>query len=857
MHRRFVLLAALLLCGVSGLANWAPRAHAQLESLSSKFSGGGSADAQDSAKLTLKAVIEPAEGQRPARLVITGQIAPGWHTYSITQAPNGPIRSKIKLPPSSDYRLLGDFTVSPAAEIHEYADIWPGLKVEEHSGKVTWQAPIEFAAGVDPARLEIAGSVYAQLCAESCLPPHDYKFVATAGPGTGRAASAGSSRTVSASKSTPPPSPAPAVTPVPSSPKASGSATNPGEPPAGSEVLRTAHVSIRGRIEPGVVAPGGKARLMLTATPAEPWYLYALADYDSDEPGNPKPTLVELESNPPITFGRPVASTEPATKMFETHLIRYHGREVSWSVPISIPADTRPGDYPIAGLIGFMSCKDGSCDPPTAAQFSGTLRVAHGPQTAVPLQFVPAKYDQVRRLGATRLSAAMAPGAGSAATEPAALREYEVIEVNGVRATSLPMILVFSFLGGLILNVMPCVLPVIGLKILSFVEQGGHSPRRILMLNLIYSAGMILVFLVLATLAVTLNLSWGQHFNSVPFTITLAALVFAMALSFLGVWEIPIPGFVGSGVTAEVASREGAAGAFAKGIVTTVLATPCSGPYLGAVFGFTVGQPPAITYLVFATIGLGMASPYLVIGAFPRLIRFLPKPGAWMDTFKQMMGFVLLGTVVFLFTALNRDYFVPTFALLVGIWAACWWIGRMPFTLSPGRRLLGWLEGAVVTAVVGSFAFTWLVPHPNVLPWQPFSRTALSQLTGQGKTVLVDFTANWCLTCQLNLKNAIETEAVRKRIETNGVVPLLADWSNQEASSDEIQPMLRDLNSNDIPLLAIFPADRPGKVYVLRAIISQRQLLDALAEAGPSSPASAQASAADQPRAAEPGGTRR
>ena len=133
--------------------------------------------------MTLKAAIEPAEGKRPAKLVIAAQIAPGWHTYSITQAPNGPIRSKIKLPPSSDYRLLGDFTASPAAEVHEYADIWPGLKVEEHTGKVTWQAPIELAAGVDPARLEIAGSVYARLCAESCLPPQDYKFVATAWPG--------------------------------------------------------------------------------------------------------------------------------------------------------------------------------------------------------------------------------------------------------------------------------------------------------------------------------------------------------------------------------------------------------------------------------------------------------------------------------------------------------------------------------------------------------------------------------------------------------------------------------------------------------------------------------------------------
>ena len=124
-----------------------------------------------------------------------------------------------------------------------------------------------------------------------------------------------------------------------------------------------------------------------------------------------------------------------------------------------------------------------------------------------------------------------------------------------------------------------------------------------------------------------------------------------------------------------------------------------------------------------------------------------------MDTFKQFMGFVLLGTVVFLLHSIQQDYFIPTFALLIGIWAACWWVGRMPITLSPGRRLLGWLEGAVVTAVIGSFAFTWLVPHPNVLPWQPFSRATLAQLTGQGKTVLVDFTASWCLTCQCQFEN--------------------------------------------------------------------------------------------------------
>jgi suppressor for copper-sensitivity B len=850
MHRRFALLTILLWLAVLGLGSWP--AHAQLDALTGKFQGGGA----DSAKLSVRAVVEPVPGGRGARLVITGQVAPTWHIYSITQPPGGPIRSKIKIPPSNDYRV-GEFTANPAADVHEYADIWPGLKVEEHVGKVTWTAPIEFAAGVDPAKVDLAGSVYAQICADSCLPPRDYKFVTTIAPG------------VTATDAGRPPTPAKAVAQTNPAAQSSGAppvvappavAAHVEQPPA-SEVLSAAHATLRGKIEPATVAPGGQAQLVLTAEPKSPYYLYALADRDFEEPGSPKPTLIEFDPSPALTFGRPVASAEPASKKFDGRPILYHGKAVNWTTTVTVPADTQPGDYPISGMIGFMTCQDGSCDLPTAAHFSATLRVSPAGGAVAPLRFLPGKYEQARRLAEARASiggvAQTAEGRAPLVLGAAGDRQYEVIEVNGVRPTSLPMILLFGFVGGLILNVMPCVLPVIGLKILSFVEQGGQSPGRILLLNVIYSAGMMAVFLILATLAVTLNLSWGQHFNSLPFTIGLTTLVFAMALSFLGVWEIPIPGFVGSGASAKAIAREGVGGAFAKGVITTILATPCSGPYLGAVFGFTVGQPPMITYLVFATIGLGMASPYLVIGAFPRLVKFLPKPGAWMDLFKQLMGFVLLGTVVFLFRIIDRDYLVPTFALLVGVWLACWWIGRAPIFQPPLRKLLTWLEASVVAVVVGSFAFTWLIPHPNILPWQPFSRGALAQLTSEGKTVLVDFTANWCLTCQFNLKNAIDTEAVRELIEANGVVPLLADWRDDEDSSNEFQAMLHELNSNDIPLLAVFPAGQPNKAYVLRAIISQHQLLDVLAQAGPSRGGKAQASAVDHSPSTEPGSARR
>jgi thiol:disulfide interchange protein len=263
-----------------------------------------------------------------------------------------------------------------------------------------------------------------------------------------------------------------------------------------------------------------------------------------------------------------------------------------------------------------------------------------------------------------------------------------------------------------------------------------------------------------------------------------------------------------------------------------LLATPCSGPLLGAVFGYTLKVPPPITYLVFFSIGLGMASPYLLIGAFPRLMRLLPKPGAWMDTFKQMMGFVMLGTIVFFFSFMDRQYLVATFAMMVGLWAGCWWIGRVSLVEPLGKRLLAWGEGGVFALAVGVFAFTFLTPRESIIPWQNFSRQTLAKLTEEGNTVLVDFTAEWCLNCKLNLKHAIETKPVRELIDKNKVVPLLADYTS---ASPEIKQMLESLNSGSIPVLAVFPAGKPlEQAIVMRDIISQQQVLDALAQAGPS-----------------------
>ena len=193
---------------------------------------------------------------------------------------------------------------------------------------------------------------------------------------------------------------------------------------------------------------------------------------------------------------------------------------------------------------------------------------------------------------------------------------------------------------------------------MSFVNQAGESRSRVFALNLWYSLGLMSVFLVFATLAIALGLGWGQQNQYDSFNIVMISVIFVMGLSFIGVWEIPIPGFVGSSEMAKSAEKEGPVAAYIKGIITTLLAIPCSGPGLGIALTYCAkqmaensGTQGAINvYLVFIALGIGMAFPYLVIGAKPSLVRFLPKPGGWMETFKELMGYVLLATIVFIMT---------------------------------------------------------------------------------------------------------------------------------------------------------------------------------------------------------------
>ena len=563
-------------------------------------------------------------------------------------------------------------------------------------------------------------------------------------------------------------------------------------------------LTIRGHVElkPDKAPP--IKRLVLTLTPDEAYHVFAYEDTDTVVYS--KPTLIVVTSDDFVS-GRPTtdAALYESKALPDSPPRPYHEGEVTWTADLYLADDVESGASLLTGVVGFQTCTGEQCDFPRGVAFEAELGVGQEKSNSIiPLKFVESNYGSVAATAQKRAELGNWPPPSQTTSVDAAAPGVTIVTTagnsRGVTASgtldaSVPAILGMAFLAGLILNVMPCVLPVIGLKIMAFVQQAGESRWRVFALNLLFSLGLLAVFLVLATVAYVAKVGWGAQFSNTGFNLILISIVFVFALAMLGVWEIPIPGFVGSGKAMDVAEREGYVGAFCKGVLTTILATPCTGPFLGPALGWAIKQPAWLNYTTFAMVGLGMASPYLIIGAFPRLISFLPKPGAWMETFKQLMGFVLMATVVWIFSFLEVSYRVRTLSLLLALAFACWWVGRIPLTASLARKIEAWTGsiGAVVAVCLVGFAsgkyvipyvipsvallvglgISWLLISRTVaanrivawggatvvmalallvvvvtlrsaeLPWEEFTKVRLDQLREQGQTVLVDFTADW------------------------------------------------------------------------------------------------------------------
>src|SRR5436190_23834635 len=672
--RPLEILAALALLAAIASAQAPPGVESSIPqsklSLRELLGGGGAGG--DSGHVNFAAFFEIDKESRKGTLTLSAIIDPGWHIYSLTQPDGGPGKSELKLAKTSDMVLLGTFQPDRPPHVKP-PEIFP-VNSEEHEGVVNWSVPIELSEGVQPEALTIDLTYSGQVCKDGvggmCIPIFGQKVAA----------------------------------------KFAGYIEKSATPGEYHSDPSQAQLVLKGHIEPAAVTRGGKAKLVITAIPNPGWHVYAYAAKDPDIVGANKPTLIYLSPLASWTQSSLKASDPPKTKPATAGLPeqRFHDEPVTWTIELTVPADSPQGEVVLSGYVGFQTCDEKSCLPPQAIKFQAGLPVRVAAQTGqIPLEFKA--VDRVA-FSKTKSVAGYNYVAKLVTEHPAPTGQVDWQAL-------LPMI-GFGLLGGLILNLMPCVLPVIGLKLLSFVQQGGHSRGKIFALNLWFALGLLSVFLVLATAAAFANLGWGQQFTYTWFKVTMVVVVFAFALSFLGVCDVPIPGFAQTDMSSKLQHHEGASGAFFKGVFTTLLATPCSGPFLGPVFAFTLAQPPLVTYVLFGSVGLGMASPYLVIGAFPALVRWLPKPGHWMETVKHLMGFVLLGTVVYLFSTLNAVYFIPTLALVMAVWLACWIIGRVPVYETASKQLRQWIVGAAAAAAIGWLSFTFLAPEPHLYPWQ-------------------------------------------------------------------------------------------------------------------------------------------
>jgi thiol:disulfide interchange protein DsbD len=386
----------------------------------------------------------------------------------------------------------------------------------------------------------------------------------------------------------------------------------------------------------------------------------------------------------------------------------------------------------------------------------------------------------------------------------------------------------------MILNIMPCVLPVIALKILGFVSQAKESPARVRQLGLVYGAGVLVSFLVLAAFVIGLKAAghkagWGIQFSNPLFIVGLTALVTLVALNLFGVFEVTLGGRA-MNAAGGLASQHGASGAFFNGVLATALATPCTAPFLGVALGFAFAQPSAIIVLMFLAVGLGLATPYVVLSWQPAWLKFLPKPGVWMERFKVAMGFPMLATAFWLASLATSFYGDRTWWLgvfLVFLGAAAWVFGEF---YQRGSKRRGVAIFATLLLLIAGLAWPleaglrWRLPTPDAAgekflarvpegyPWQRWSPEAVAKARAEGRPVIVDFTAKWCQTCNISVKPGLEAKRVTEKLAQLNAVALLADYT---LLPPEISDELERFDRRGVPLVLVYPRDATQPPIIL------------------------------------------
>lgn len=423
-------------------------------------------------------------------------------------------------------------------------------------------------------------------------------------------------------------------------------------------------------------------------------------------------------------------------------------------------------------------------------------------------------------------------------------------------------VLLSAFVGGLLLNLMPCVFPVLSVKILGFARQGGDDERTIRRHGLVFGAGVLVSFWILAGVLLALRaagseIGWGFQLQSPLFVALMTILFFGIGLNLLGIFDIGNQ-LMNWGGRLERSTGGAYSSSFWSGVLATIVATPCTAPFMGAALGVALTLSAAGSLLVFSALGAGMAAPYVALSMTPSLLQRLPKPGAWMETLKQVLAFPMFAAAVWLLWVFGQQTgpdgmaFLLLGLLLVGL--AGWTLERWPaLQISARTRVItravavASLMGAIVVSMLGAQSAPADDAARAAAPdaeWQSFAPETVEQLRADGRPVFIDFTAAWCLTCQVNKRTTLSSEAVQEAARAKNVALIRADWTNRDPT---ITQALEAHGRSGVPVYVLYKGDGSDP-ELLPEILTEQIVLDALAnlpddESAASTPATANASA--------------
>lgn len=484
-----------------------------------------------------------------------------------------------------------------------------------------------------------------------------------------------------------------------------------------------------------------------------------------------------------------------------------------WWFPIDDGIISNGSEQPweLKGSRLVITAERGSGDP--ADTFSGVLSLqTPGGESYWQIKTIQGNVEEAAAATEQSASADTATASGSGGT-------------NGIGWLGA----IFSaFIGGLILNIMPCVLPILSLKALGVAKKAAHEPAKVRTLGFAYTAGILLTFGVIAGILIGLQqageaVGWGFQLQSPIFVTILIYVMFLVGLNLSGVFELPVLlGNIGGMTT-----RDDMGGTFCTGVLAAVVATPCTAPFMAAAIGFALGQPPFIALLIFLSLGLGLAFPFLLISLVPALYRALPKPGIWMVRFRQFLAFPIYATAAWLLWVLVQQSGPMGLAMaLAGLCLLAFVVWLLPLFKTPVARLIAVvIAAALLWGTVSEQSFSHQGEMSQLSEGgRSFSLQELNDLRASGTPVFVDATAAWCITCKVNERVALSADSVQQLFKDRGVVMLVADWTNRDK---EITDYLASFGRNGVPIYVYYPPQ--GEPVILPQILTPQIVIDAIA----------------------------